>query len=78
MKFSLEIFLGRETGPQAPVIHMTVPTMRIIFFPAQDGLEECNGGDLNAKFVYFVTNVYPFVGRCLWVDIAEGFGTSMH
>ena len=41
-------------------------------------LDECNGGELGGKFVYFVTNTYPFVGRCLWGDILSGFGVDRH
>ena len=41
-------------------------------------LDECNGGELNGKFVYFVTNSYPFVGRCLWGEISSGFGVDRH
>ncbi len=37
-------------------------------------LDICNGGVLNGRYVYFVTETYPFVGRCLWGDVARGFG----
>ena len=48
------------------------------YAPDQGVLDECNGGDLNGKFVYFLTNFYPFVGRCLWGKIAPDFGTNRH
>ena len=28
-------------------------------------LDACNGITLNGKYVYFVTDEYPYVGRCL-------------
>ena len=41
-------------------------------------LDQCNGGQLNGKYVYFITLDYPFIGRCLWGDIAPGFGSNRH
>ena len=41
-------------------------------------LDQCNGGQLNGKYVYFITLDYPFIGRCLWGDIAPGFGADRH
>lgn len=29
-------------------------------------LDQCNGGMLNGRFVYFATNTFPFYPRCLW------------
>lgn len=49
-----------------------------VYAPDQGVLDECNGGDLNGKFVYFITNFYPFVGRCLWGKISPDFGTNRH
>ena len=67
---------NRPSGPGGP--YDGTYNEDYIFVPVQGGLDECNGGDLNGKFVYFVTNVYPFVSRCLWGDIADGFGKSGH
>lgn len=41
-------------------------------------LDECNGGLLNGKYVYFVTVTYPFVGRCLWGNISKDFANGEH
>jgi len=41
-------------------------------------LDECNGGEMDGRFVYFVTDTYPFVGRCLRGDISSGFGVNRH
>ena len=49
-----------------------------LYHPAEGVLDECNGGELDGKFVYFVTNTYPFVTRCLWGDISSGFGVNRH
>ena len=37
-------------------------------------LDECNGGELNGRFVYFATDNYPFFPRCLWGNISADFG----
>lgn len=36
-------------------------------------LDQCNGGMLNGKFVYFATETYPFLPRCLWGDVSADF-----
>ena len=41
-------------------------------------LDKGNGGNLGNRFVYFVTDNYPFIGRCLWGDISSGFGVKRH
>ena len=41
-------------------------------------LDKCNGGKLSGKFVYFITDSYPFIGRCLWGDISSDFGANRH
>jgi hypothetical protein len=37
-------------------------------------LDACNGGIMDGEYVYFITESYPFVGRCLWGDIGPDFG----
>ncbi len=41
-------------------------------------LDQCNGGLLNGKYAYFVTESYPFIGRCLWGDISKDFANGEH
>lgn len=36
-------------------------------------LDQCNGGRLNGKFVYFATKTYPFFPRCLWGSVSRDF-----
>ncbi len=48
------------------------------FISAKGTLDECNGGTLNGKYVYFITNSYPFAGRCLRGKISSGFGINRH
>jgi len=36
-------------------------------------LDQCNGGMLNGKFVYFATNTYPYYPRCLWGQPSRDF-----
>lgn len=37
-----------------------------------------NGGQLDGQYVYFVTNSYPFVPRCLTGKVSADFNTSDH
>lgn len=46
--------------------------------PTNSTLDKCNGGMLNGKFVYFVTESYPFVGRCLWGNVSKDFANGAH
>lgn len=34
-------------------------------------LDECNGIELNGEYVYFITDEYPYVGRCLKGEFEE-------
>jgi hypothetical protein len=44
-------------------------------YVAESGsLDQCNGGQLNGKFVYFATDDYPFFPRCLWGQASDDFG----
>jgi hypothetical protein len=43
-----------------------------------DLLDQCNGGMLDGQYVYFVTESYPFVGRCLWGEISKDFAGGEH
>lgn len=37
-------------------------------------LDECNGGrNLYERFVYYATETYPFLPRCLWGEISDDF-----
>ncbi|MEP5182159.1 MAG: YHYH protein [Rhizobiaceae bacterium] len=36
-------------------------------------LDQCNGGTLNGKFVYFATETFPFLPHCLWGNISRDF-----
>lgn len=36
-------------------------------------LDQCNGGTLNGKFVYFATDTFPFYPRCLWGQPSRDF-----
>ena len=36
-------------------------------------LDECNGGILNLKYVYFATDTFPFFPRCHWGSISNYF-----
>lgn len=37
-------------------------------------LDQCNGGELNGKFVYFVTDSYPYFPHCAWGKVSRDFG----
>ncbi|MEM7686531.1 MAG: YHYH protein [Pseudomonadota bacterium] len=36
-------------------------------------LDKCNGGMLEGRFVYFVTETFPFYPRCLWGEASDDF-----
>ena len=36
-------------------------------------LDECNGGIIDGKFVYFATDSYPFYPRCHWGNVSQDF-----
>jgi hypothetical protein len=37
-------------------------------------LDECNGGLIKGKYVYFSTDSFPFYPRCHWGDVSADFG----
>ena len=41
-------------------------------------LDQCNGGYLNEKYAYFLTDSFPFVPRCLYGEISPDFNISRH
>ena len=41
-------------------------------------LDECNGGIYNGKYVYFITDNYPRVPRCLYGKVSGDFNKSRH
>ncbi len=43
------------------------------FTSTATALDKCNMGLLNGRQVYFITNQYPFVPRCLWGEVSEDF-----
>ncbi len=48
------------------------------FTGAPGRLDRCNGGDLDGRYVYFVTDSYPFVPRCLTGKVSDDFNRSRH
>ncbi|MEN0000131.1 MAG: YHYH protein [Pseudomonadota bacterium] len=36
-------------------------------------LDQCNGAMMGGRYVYFVTDTFPFYPRCLWGNVAGGF-----
>ena len=43
------------------------------YVEASGGLDQCNGGLLNQKFVYFATKEFPFFPRCHWGNVTRDF-----
>ncbi len=41
-------------------------------------LDRCNGGSLDGKYAYFITDEYPFLPRCLYGKISPDFNRSRH
>lgn len=48
------------------------------FTASENRLDQCNGGDLEGKYVYFVTDTYPFVSRCLHGEVSDDFNRARH
>jgi hypothetical protein len=48
------------------------------FAGVEGGLDECNGGDRDGTYVYYVTETYPFVPRCLYGKVSKDFNRSRH
>lgn len=44
----------------------------------QARLDECNGGQLDGRYVYFVTDSYPYVSRCLTGIVSDDFNKANH
>ena len=44
------------------------------YVSGSSSLDQCNGGTLNNRFVYFATDTYPFFPRCLWGTASTDFG----
>ncbi|MBW3096144.1 YHYH protein [Pseudohoeflea coraliihabitans] len=43
------------------------------FTGGPDTLDKCNGGTFGGKFVYFLTDTYPYYPPCLWGKVERGF-----
>ena len=41
-------------------------------------IDQCNGGDLEGRYVYFVTDSYPYVSRCLTGVVSGDFNKANH
>lgn len=41
-------------------------------------LDQCNGKQLNGAYVYFATDSYPFLPRCLWGEVSKDFKGPAH
>ncbi|RNC95571.1 MAG: YHYH protein [Oricola sp.] len=42
-------------------------------FTGAGNLDECNGGTLDGRYVYFATDTFPFYPRCFWGDVSSDF-----
>ena len=45
---------------------------------SNDKIDECNGGMYKGKYVYFITDNYPRVPRCLSGEVSSDFNKSRH
>ncbi len=48
------------------------------YIGGENKLDECNGGMYKDKYVYFITNTYPIVPRCLYGKVSSDFNKSRH
>ncbi|MEM9138437.1 MAG: YHYH protein [Pseudomonadota bacterium] len=44
-----------------------------VHVPGSGSLDQCNGGERNGAYVYFVTDTFPFYPRCLWGEPSRDF-----
>ncbi len=49
-----------------------------IYVGGEGRLDECNGGEQEGRYVYFVTESYPFVPRCLIGHVSADFNKPNH
>ena len=49
-----------------------------VFTQTERSLDQCNGGQYNGRYVYFVTDSYPFISRCLHGNVSADFNRSRH
>lgn len=48
-------------------------------YDAKSGdLDACNGGLMDGRYVYYITDSYPFVSRCLTGKVSADFNRSRH
>ena len=45
-----------------------------VFTPGSGNLDECNGAFVDGEYVYFITNDYPYIPRCLMGEVESGAG----
>lgn len=45
-----------------------------VFTPGSGNLNECNGAFVDGEYVYFITNDYPYIPRCLMGEAKAGAG----
>ena len=43
------------------------------YVASSGNLDECNGGQMNGKYVYFATDTYPFFPRCAYGEVSADF-----
>lgn len=44
-----------------------------IYVPGSGNLDECNGAEVNGRYVYFATDSYPFFPRCFVGTVSDDF-----
>ena len=43
-----------------------------------NNLDQCNGGEYQGRYTYFITDQYPFVPRCFYGKVSMDFGRNRH
>ncbi|MBT5049684.1 MAG: YHYH protein [Rhodospirillaceae bacterium] len=44
-----------------------------VYAPNSGNLDQCNGGMIDGKYVYFATDSFPFYPRCHWGNVGSDF-----
>ena len=48
------------------------------YLGGENRLDQCNGGEMQGNYAYFITDNYPFVPRCLYGEISSDFDSNRH
>ena len=69
---------GKRPNGGPPGIYDGTYNEDYTYVGGENRLDRCNGGNLGVGYVYFITDTYPFVPRCLYGKIISDFNRNRH